>query len=160
MPPTDGFAVLALCRQAKVDEEPRKSSTNPGSPSVGMSFVPYASVHLRRRHWSRPLTVPLRNFVSCVTCGRRLTGSWSKGRSSYYAYYHCRPGCSAVHLTKARLESLFTDELARLQPSPGYMRLLKESVLQVWKARRAAAQADLANAERQASGNSEEARSA
>jgi hypothetical protein len=65
-----------------------------------------------------------------------------------------------VHLTKARLESLFTDELARLQPSPGYMRLLKESVLQVWKARRAAAQADLANAERQASGNSEEARSA
>ena len=93
---------------------------------------------------------PLRNFVSCVTCGRRLTGSWSKGRSSYYAYYHCRPGCSAVHVTKARLESLFTDELARLQPSPGYMRLLKESVLQIWKARKAAVQADLANAERQA----------
>ena len=54
-----------------------------------------------------------------------------------------------MHVTKARLESLFTDELARLQPSPGYMRLLKESVLQIWKARKAAVQADLANAERQ-----------
>ncbi len=57
---------------------------------------------------------------------------------------------NAVHVTKARLESLFADELARLQPSPGYMRLLKESVLQIWKARKAAVQIELANAERQA----------
>jgi hypothetical protein len=31
-----------------------------------------------------------------------------------------------VNVTKAKLESLFGDELARLQPSPGYMRLLRE----------------------------------
>jgi site-specific DNA recombinase len=37
--------------------------------------------------------LPLRNFVRCEACGRGLTGSWSKGRSDYYAYYHCRPGC-------------------------------------------------------------------
>ena len=49
---------------------------------------------------------------------------------------------------KAKLESLFGDELARLQPSPGYMRLLKESVLQVWKARKDAVRAELADAER------------
>ena len=81
---------------------------------------------------------PLRGFVRCESCGRGLTGSWSKGRSDYYAYYHCRPGCRAVNVTKAKLEGLFADELARLQPTPGYMRLLKESVLQIWKARKAA----------------------
>jgi hypothetical protein len=55
-----------------------------------------------------------------------------------------------VNATKAKLESLFTDELARLQPSPGYMRVLKEEVLQIWKARKASIAADLADAERRA----------
>jgi site-specific DNA recombinase len=93
---------------------------------------------------------PLRNFVRCEVCGRGLTGSWSKGRSDYYAYYHCRPGCRGVNVTKAKLETLFTDELARLQPTPGYMRLLKESVLGIWKARQASLRADLAQAQRTA----------
>ena len=91
---------------------------------------------------------PLRGFVRCDACGRRLTGSWSKGRSDYYAYYHCRPGCRAVNVTKATLEGLFADELARLQPTPGYMRLLKESVLQIWKARKAAVRDEIAQVER------------
>jgi len=93
---------------------------------------------------------PLRNFVRCAACHRGLTGSWSKGRSDYYAYYHCRPGCRGVNVTKAKLESIFTDELARLQPSPGYMRLLKESVQQIWKARKASIATDLADADRRA----------
>jgi DNA invertase Pin-like site-specific DNA recombinase len=93
---------------------------------------------------------PLRAFVRCESCGRGLTGSWSKGRSEYYAYYHCRPGCRAVNVTKAKLEGLFADELALLQPSPGYMRLLKESVLQIWKARKAAVSEEIASAERAA----------
>jgi hypothetical protein len=38
-----------------------------------------------------------------------------------------------VNVSKAMLEGLFADELALLQPTPGYMRLLKESVLQIWK---------------------------
>jgi hypothetical protein len=46
-------------------------------------------------------------------------------------HYHCRPGCRAVNVTKAKLEGLFADELALLQPTPGYMRLLKKSVLQI-----------------------------
>jgi hypothetical protein len=37
-----------------------------------------------------------------------------------------------------------------LQPTPGYMRLLKESVLQIWKARKAAVREELATAERAA----------
>jgi DNA invertase Pin-like site-specific DNA recombinase len=93
---------------------------------------------------------PLRGFVRCESCGRGLTGSWSKGRSEYYAYYHCRAGCRAVNISKAKLEGLFADELALLQPTPGYMRLLKESVLQIWKARKAAVRDEIAQAERAA----------
>jgi site-specific DNA recombinase len=93
---------------------------------------------------------PLRNFIRCASCSRGLSGSWSKGRSGYYAYYHCRPGCRGVNVTKAKLETLFTEELERLQPTPGYMRLLKESVLNIWKTRRAAVRANVAQAERTA----------
>ena len=93
---------------------------------------------------------PLRGFVRCESCGRGLTGSWSKGRNEHYAYYHCRPGCRAVNVRKAKLEGLFVDELALLQPTPGYMRLLKESVLQIWKARKAAVREEIASAERAA----------
>jgi site-specific DNA recombinase len=77
-----------------------------------------------------------------------LSGSWSKGRHERYAYYHCRPKCRAVNVTKARLEGLFVDELERLQPTPGYMRLLKESVLQVWHQRKGAVRGELEDVER------------
>src|SRR3954462_11905981 len=66
-------------------------------------------------------------------CGKPLTASWSKGRSDYYAYYHCHARCRAVNVSKARLEELFVDELAPLQPTPGFMRLLKERVLTAWR---------------------------
>ena len=42
---------------------------------------------------------------------------------------------------------MFVDELARLQPTAGYMRLLKASVVQVWKERQASVQSDLQAAE-------------
>jgi hypothetical protein len=55
-----------------------------------------------------------------------------------------------VNVSKARLEGLFADKLALLQPTPGYMRLLKESVLQIWKARKATVRDEIAAAERAA----------
>ena len=61
---------------------------------------------------------PLRGFVRCETCGRPLTGSWSKGRNGHYAYYHCQRQCRAVNVTKAALEGAVVDELALLQPTP------------------------------------------
>ena len=62
-----------------------------------------------------------------------------------------------MNVTKAKLEGLFADELALLQPSPGYMRLLKESVLQIWKARKAAVSDEITTAERAAKGHPREA---
>ncbi len=61
--------------------------------------------------------------------------------------YHCLPPCRAVNIPKARLEGLFADELARFQPTPGYMRLLKESVLRVWHDRKASVNEEIASAE-------------
>jgi hypothetical protein len=77
--------------------------------------------------------------VRCETCDRPLTGSWSKGRNSRYAYYHCQRQCRAVNISKATLEGAFVDELALLQPTPGYMRLVKDRILCVCEQRRAEA---------------------
>ena len=77
--------------------------------------------------------LPLRGFVRCETCGRPLTGSWSKGRNGHYAYYHCQRQCRAVNVVKGKLEGRFVDQLRLLQPTPGHMRLLKDHVLRVWQ---------------------------
>jgi hypothetical protein len=76
---------------------------------------------------------PLRAYVRCDACGKPLTASWSKGRSDYYAYYHCRPGCRAVNIAKTKLEEMFVDELTGLQPTAGFMRLVKDRVLHAWR---------------------------
>ena len=54
---------------------------------------------------------PLRAFVRCDTCGKPLTGSWSKGRNGHYAYYHCQRQCRAVNVSKAELEGQKRDRL-------------------------------------------------
>ena len=82
---------------------------------------------------------PLRAFVRCEACSRPLTGSWSKGRNGHYAYYHCQRQCRAVNVSKVKLEGAFVDELALLQPTPGYMRLVTDRILHVWEQRRAEA---------------------
>jgi hypothetical protein len=53
-------------------------------------------------------------------------------------------------VSKAKLEGLFADELAMLQPTASHMRLLKESVLRIWKARKAALREELDRSERTA----------
>ena len=43
--------------------------------------------------------------------------------------YHCQRQCRAVNISKGTLEGAFVDELALLQPTPGYMRLVKDRIL-------------------------------
>jgi hypothetical protein len=61
--------------------------------------------------------------------------SWSKGRNGHYAYYLCQRQRRAVNVSKAELEGAFADELAMLQPTAGYMRLVKDRILHVWEQR-------------------------
>jgi site-specific DNA recombinase len=62
---------------------------------------------------------------------RYLAWRWSKGRNRYYAYYHCRDGCTRV--TKDVMEGQFEAFIRQLQPNAGYMRLYREIVLDVWR---------------------------
>src|SRR4029077_8494021 len=41
------------------------------------------------------------------------------------------------NISKATLEGAFVDELALLQPTPGYMRLVKDRIFCMWEQRRA-----------------------
>jgi len=76
---------------------------------------------------------PLRNFIHCEECEGKLTGSWSKGRSKKYPYYHCRTkGCS-LYVRKEVLEEDFYQCLKELQPKKEIMDLFKDIVLDVWK---------------------------
>ena len=99
------------------------------------------------RQRTRP-DFPLKGLVRCEACGRPLTASWSKGRNGHYAYYHCWRQCRAVNVAKAKLEGMFVDELKELQPTPGYMRLVKEHVLRAWEQRKAEVCQDLIEIER------------
>ena len=101
------------------------------------------------RQRSRP-DFPLKGVVRCAECGRELTASWSKGRNGRYAYYHCWRQCRAVNVRKAKLEGLFADELKQLQPTPGYMRLVKELVLRAWQERKAEVTGEAADSDRRA----------
>jgi site-specific DNA recombinase len=93
---------------------------------------------------------PLRNFVRCAVCNKTLTASWSRGNGGLYAYYHCQQRCGALNVAKGTLEGLFSDELLFLQPTPGYMRLVKEHILNVWRQRSSDVQKEVSAAEARA----------
>jgi hypothetical protein len=67
-----------------------------------------------------------------TTEGRDLLDSHSleRDREPSQMFYAC------VNISKATLDGAF-DELALLQPTPGYMRLVKDRILCVWERRRA-----------------------
>jgi DNA invertase Pin-like site-specific DNA recombinase len=77
---------------------------------------------------------PLRVFVTCGSCSRPITGSWSKGRKQKYPYYRCpNKKCRAVNVRKEKLESDFLSLLQRLHPKPEYLSLFKKVVVDTWK---------------------------
>jgi site-specific DNA recombinase len=76
---------------------------------------------------------PLRRFLKCAKCARPISGSWSKGRKDRYGYYHC-PKCRGVRGRREAIEKRFLEHLESLKPEPGYLRLFRAVVLDVWRA--------------------------
>jgi site-specific DNA recombinase len=74
-----------------------------------------------------PKDLPLRNFIKCPKCTRMLTGSASKGRSTYRVYYHCTSKCG-VRYRAEEVNNAFTEELMELLPRKGYAELFVDSV--------------------------------
>ena len=116
-----------------------------------------AACRARRHSSAAHPDFPLRGFVRCESCGRGLTGSWSKGRSGYYAYYHCRARCRAVNVSKAKLEGLFVRR-TRTAAANAWLHAAGQGIrAAVWKARKAAVREELATAERSGEGDPGEA---
>jgi site-specific DNA recombinase len=78
---------------------------------------------------------PLRHFVKCGVCGTPLTGACPQGRNKKkYPRYWCRkPGCQAVSLSKATLESEFLLHLGRLRAAPDIASDFLKVVARVWQ---------------------------
>lgn len=76
--------------------------------------------------------LPLRGFLLCPKCGKQLTGSASKGRSSYYYYYHCTSICGERHKAD-QLNDIFRQELDRFVPKPGVAELYRVVVSDLFK---------------------------
>ena len=93
----------------------------------------------------------LRRFVRCGHCQKPLTGSWTRGRSARYGYYHCT-SCGRVRVPKAELEVAFEGLLERLRPAPGFLKLFHAIVLDAWKGRQGEARALRAKLERRVAG--------
>lgn len=80
---------------------------------------------------------PLRNFVICGNCNRPMTGSWTKGRSKRYPYYHCTRCKSPFSRStpKEQLEQEFISLLESTAPKKEVLRLFQEIVKATWKER-------------------------
>jgi hypothetical protein len=100
-------------RNKRGDFDPLVSDLLPGAGSAVR-----ARPRLPRRSFAVILTSRFAGSCAARPAGVASPGTGSKGRSDYDACYHCRPGCRGVNVTKAKLEALFTDELADCNRHP------------------------------------------
>ncbi len=76
----------------------------------------------------------LRRSLLCPKCRKSLTGSWSKGKSKRYAYYHCTTkGCPLRSIPKKDIDKTFLALLKATKPTGEYIKLFKEVVREVWQ---------------------------
>jgi site-specific DNA recombinase len=68
---------------------------------------------------------PLRGFLTCPNCGRRLTGSISQGRNAKYRYYHCYSPKCKLRLKAEELEKGYEKHLKNMRVVPGVRELFK-----------------------------------
>jgi len=77
-------------------------------------------------------SLPLRGFLLCPVCGKVLSGSASRGRDKYYAYYHCFGGCT--HRFRAdHVNDLLTSELKKYTPNPRWQPILKSFLYKAYR---------------------------
>jgi len=99
--------------------------------SEALFFRVQGILDTRKRQYGFPIAtpddLPLRNFLKCPKCTRMLTGSASKGKTTYRVYYHCRSSCG-VRFHAQEVNNAFLEELMQFIPRNGYAELFKETV--------------------------------
>ena len=91
---------------------------------------------------------PVRGYVRCGACGKAADGELVEGAPRLLRVLPLPCGCRTVNITKAMLEDLFVDELARFQPTPGFLPLVKDRVHDAWRELKDDAQQRIAEIER------------
>jgi len=107
-------------------------------PIISSDLFDKVQYFLEHGHRSRansksdPATFPLRAFVRCCRCGVPITGSSSKGRQKYYAYYHCRNrACRSITVPVDKLHEQFHRLLAVQSKSAHDFTRLKSVLFQL-----------------------------
>lgn len=80
---------------------------------------------------------PLKGFVMCTTCGKKLTAGFAKGRKEKYPRYWCwNPKCPAkVSAGREEIEMAFVRILGRLGPTQELINRLPEIARTYWAKR-------------------------
>ncbi|KIO76800.1 hypothetical protein TH53_12825 [Pedobacter lusitanus] len=81
---------------------------------------------------------PLRGFLTCPYCNRRLSGSISQGRHAKYRYYHCCTAKCRGRFKAEVLEATYEKQLKNIWISPAAVKLFRliledENILTVRK---------------------------
>ena len=80
---------------------------------------------------------PLRGWALCSSCGRKLTGSSSRGEhGGIYHFYHCFNRECYVRgkgIRKDDLEKAFTAHLTKVTPREDWLAMFRASVVDYWK---------------------------
>ena len=107
-------------------------------PMVSRAMFEAAQRIVAGRNRSLPhLTIrpefPLRTFVRCPYCDSALTGSFSRGRSKYYAYYHCHNRLCDIRasFTLDEVHEEFSRFLADASATPHAIVHLKQSLRKI-----------------------------
>ncbi len=78
---------------------------------------------------------PLRSHLSCSTCSRLVTASWSRGRGKSYPYYRCTTRSCAQKNKGIRAEAVekdFSKLLKKLTPQKESLDLVEAIFLDLW----------------------------
>lgn len=77
---------------------------------------------------------PLKGFIRCTACDKKLTAGWAKGRKEKYARYWCwNPKCSArVSASRDEIEKAFLGILGMLVPTQEFLNELPRIAKDHW----------------------------
>ncbi|MBO9564436.1 MAG: recombinase family protein [Niastella sp.] len=78
------------------------------------------------------LEYPLKGYMCCPICNKKLTASASKGRRiEKYKYYHCKPPCRC-HLPAESTTNLFWNYVTELRPLQYYIDVFERFLTEVF----------------------------
>jgi site-specific DNA recombinase len=77
---------------------------------------------------------PLKGFVRCTGCDKKLTAGWVKGRKEKYARYWCWNSKCPVRVSASRdeVENAFVRILGMMEPTQEYIVMLPQIVKRHW----------------------------